>query len=298
MKITNTELKAEGLRIIRGKNKGSFPYCNTMIVGEREFMVIDPHSLKEEMEKIAKNTLCLFLSHYHTDHTRYHQLFSCEIYAPEKDKKAFLSLDGLAEHIGIKGSPFENLWRERLEKKGSIPKTDKFYTDGEKFSVDGIEFSAVSLPGHTAGHSGFYVKSFSLLFVTDIDFTTFGPWYGNENSSIEDYLSSLDKILQINADIYITSHERWILRREEVEREVERFRRMIEMRSEIIFDKLKTPLSLDEILKEKIIYKNSSRNMDFMIAFMERKMIEKHLSLLMKKGMVRKREDGKFERAG
>jgi glyoxylase-like metal-dependent hydrolase (beta-lactamase superfamily II) len=50
--------------------------------------------------------------------------------------------------------------------------------DGEVLEAGGTRMRFVHLPGHTPGHSGIWFEEEDLLFVADIDLTSFGPFYG------------------------------------------------------------------------------------------------------------------------
>ena len=62
------------------------------------------------------------------------------------------------------------------------------------------------LPGHTRGHSGFRMDG--VFFLSDIDLTGFGPYYGDVWSDLEDFEASLAKVRDEEADFYVTFHHK------------------------------------------------------------------------------------------
>ena len=49
-------------------------------------------------------------------------------------------------------------------------------------------------PGHTRGHSAFHVESDDVFFLADIDLSSFGPYYGDAWSDLEDFERSLVQV--------------------------------------------------------------------------------------------------------
>ena len=62
------------------------------------------------------------------------------------------------------------------------------------------QVEAVHLPGHTRGHSGFRISG-GVFFLSDIDLTGFGPYYGDVWSDLEDFERSLDVVRGEEADV-------------------------------------------------------------------------------------------------
>ncbi len=295
--ISEEKIEAPGLLILRGDNTGRYPYCNTLVIGEDRVVVVDPHSSRSAIEAITSRTEMLLFTHYHTDHIRYHQLFHCEFYAPAPDRLAFSGIEGLAQHTGILGSPYETQWFKRLESRSwRMPEVHNFYKDGDSFSLGSVTLQVVHLPGHTKGHSGFLIPEYNLLFTADVDFTDFGPWYGNACSSIEDFIATLEKIRQMSPRYVVTAHERWVVYAEELEEEIRRYQNIIQQRDEMFLELLKKPMDLNSLLNLHPIYGKSGMKNDFMINFMEAQMIEKHMQRLLKKGLIEKTGDGRYVR--
>ena len=84
------------------------------------------------------------------------------------------------------------------------------FSDGDVFDLGGgVTVEAVHLPGHTRGHSGFRMDG--VFFLSDIDLTGFGPYYGDVWSDLEDFEASLAKVRDEEADFYVTFHHKGVI---------------------------------------------------------------------------------------
>ena len=86
----------------------------------------------------------------------------------------------------------------------------KAYNENTPFQIGEIKLTPLYMPGHTHDHYCFYEPSQKIMFTFDIDFDSFGPWYGHRESSISEFKNSLKKIKEFeNPDnlFYITP--RW-----------------------------------------------------------------------------------------
>ena len=55
----------------------------------------------------------------------------------------------------------------------------------------GTSVRAIHAPGHTRGHCAFLVEPEGILFLGDIDLSSFGPFYGDAWSDLEDFERTL-----------------------------------------------------------------------------------------------------------
>ena len=49
------------------------------------------------------------------------------------------------------------------------------FADGDVFDLGGVRIRAIHAPGHTRGHSLFHVEPDDVLYLGDIDLSSFGP---------------------------------------------------------------------------------------------------------------------------
>jgi hypothetical protein len=96
------------------------------------------------------------------------------------------------------------------------------------------------------------------------------------------------RLLEIPADIYITSHETGIIRGDITEM-VETYLNVITQREERILEFLERPRTADEIVERWIIFRRELQPRYF-FEFAERGMIIKHLERLIRNGTVGTKE--------
>lgn len=82
------------------------------------------------------------------------------------------------------------------------------FADGDEIQTGKNTIKAIHLPGHSAGHYGFYFEKENILFSADIDLVRTGPWYNSNSGNVGDLIASVQKIKEINPCIIVPSHRR------------------------------------------------------------------------------------------
>src|SRR6185295_8374979 len=86
------------------------------------------------------------------------------------------------------------------------------YHDGDVFDLGGgVRVRAIHAPGHTRGHSLLHVEPDDVLYLGDIDLSSFGPYYGDAWSSLEDFERTLAMVRAMPARWYATFHHVGVL---------------------------------------------------------------------------------------
>ncbi len=99
-----------------------------------------------------------------------------------------------------------------LYHKKFVPFTvDQVLSDGAHFSVCGLSFTAVHLPGHSMGCTAYLLQweGRQLIFSGDVIGTLLGGdfgWSGSIDFNKEIYIQSLLKLSQIDTDIMLPGH--------------------------------------------------------------------------------------------
>ena len=118
----------------------------------------------------------------------------------------------------------------------------------------GVTVEAVHLPGHTRGHSGFRIGD--VFFLSDIDLTGFGPYYGDVWSDLEDFEASLRRVREEDAEFYVTFHHKGVIEgRETFVELVDSFTAVIDRRHDAMLDFLAEPHSIEEMAAHRFIYR-------------------------------------------
>ena len=122
------------------------------------------------------------------------------------------------------------------------PDAEGFH-DGHVFDLGGgVRVEAVHLPGHTRGHSGFRIGE--VFFLSDIDLTGFGPYYGDAWSDLDDFEASLERVRDEQAAFYVTFHHKGVIEgREQFVELVDAFTAVIDRRHGAMLEFLGEPHS-------------------------------------------------------
>ena len=153
--------------------------------------------------------------------------------------------------------------------------------DGAVLDLGRRSVTVVHLPGHTAGHCGLLVEPDGFLFVGDIDLTSFGPYYGDLSSSLDDLLTSMGRLRDVEARWYGTSHQVGVLDdRQAFLAALDRFAAVVDRRDET----LRQPRTLADVVAQRLVYRPHVR-LPFVEA-VERRTALLHLERLTRHGLV------------
>ena len=73
--------------------------------------------------------------------------------------------------------------------------------------LGGTRVRAVHLPGHTAGHCVLLVEPQGIAFIGDFDLSSFGPYYGDASSSLEQFEATLALLTELPlASLHVFSY--------------------------------------------------------------------------------------------
>lgn len=70
-------------------------------------------------------------------------------------------------------------------------------------TANGITMNILHIPGHMAGHLAVYLPKSKLMFMGDIDLTSFGPWYGCMDSDLLAFEHSIQILQKYDIDIQL-----------------------------------------------------------------------------------------------
>ena len=145
----------------------------------------------------------------------------------------------------------------------------------------------IHTPGHSAGHCCFFFPLEQVLYLGDIDLTSFGPWYASNNSSIDAFLASIEQIRKLNPKIVVTSHGDGLIT-ENIDERLDSYAQIISRRDSRILEFLSEPRRLEEILDLEIVYRRPHKSPDSFFYWDDRMMIEMHLARLQHSGTIKK----------
>lgn len=288
------------VKFVAGENQARFPFCNCLLIDDEVRAIIDTGAGDTTLQLVNPPAVDMVIySHYHYDHVSGFKLFpQAEVWAHPLDAVPMRSLKVFGYYCGFE------LWPALMGRQGTPPMVwedkefrmelgqQKFYyyypltvhqvfTDGHVFNLGETQIKAIHTPGHTAGHSAFYIEKDGILFSADIDANNWGPWYGNLHSDIDQYIDSIEKVIALQPKILLTCHEEPIT--QDIEERLRKYLNRIYERDERILNFLAEPKTLREIATQNYIYHQHRAEI---FLFWEMLMAQKHLDHLIKAGQV------------
>ena len=286
---------APNIYYLFGENKSRFPYCACLYIKGRDRRVlIDAGMGPENMAPVKKLGIdLLILSHCHIDHrlTRT-EIPNVPVWCHDKEEKYFQDKDQFFTAMGLKrsGLDLDRLFDFARGRFGV--EIEQRLNDGDRIDLGGITLQTIYTPGHTPGHIAFFIPEHELIFSGDIDLTRFGPFYGHDFADIGDFLSSIQRLKQLEAKIAVSGHAGPF--NGNLAARFEGYKQVIFNRDRRLLEKLSRPKSIEDFKGSNLFYKTYP---DFpeLIRWFELVHIEKHLMRLKTMGEVRQ-EDNKWIR--
>jgi glyoxylase-like metal-dependent hydrolase (beta-lactamase superfamily II) len=169
------------------------------------------------------------------------------------------------------------------------------FSDGHVFDLGGVTVEAVHLPGHTRGHSGFRISD-GVFFLSDIDLTGFGPYYGDAWSDLEDFEASLVQVRDEDADYYVTFHHKGVIEgRPTFVKMIDDFRAVIDRRHQAMLDHLAEPRTVADMVEHRFVYRPHVESL--FVGPVERRTAELHLQRMLRRGEAVEVGPGRYRRA-
>jgi len=138
----------------------------------------------------------------------------------------------------------------------------------------------------------FLIEPDGVLVTGDIDLSTFGPYYGDAYSDLDDFESTLHAVRTIEARHYVTFHHKAVVDgHESFAAAIDSYAAVIERRSSALLDLLGEPRTFDDLVGVGILYRPGTRPPVFGESA-ERYTIRRHLDRLAREGRVSSSGDG------
>jgi len=291
----NIQKITENIYLVIAPEDGRFPYCHGFLFTGDQNILIDAGADEDLISRIDKEIGIdtLVISHSHPDHIRrWFALSHRRLLLPAETPDSAFDINSLGERF--MGSRKTGLhWVEEIAKPlglRALRKPDVRFSDGDIFDTGSARIEAVHAPGHLDDHYCFFEHISGTLISTDIDFTTFGPWYGNPEGKIKPFKDSIKKVMHLPYSRVCTSHKP--PHQGDAELRFNAFLAAFDRQKNEIYDFLGKGKTLEEVATGSVFYKNKFSGSDVFYTF-EKHMAEKNLSILVEEGKV-KNENGLY----
>jgi glyoxylase-like metal-dependent hydrolase (beta-lactamase superfamily II) len=217
------------------------------------------------------------------------------VHVHEADLPAAQSWPGLVAAYGSNESYVAAMLDQFQRKFFYAPRPDAIgYADGAVWDLGQARVRAFHMPGHTAGHSVLLVEPEGVAFIGDIDLSSFGPYYGDASSSLSDFRQTLERVADIPAKVWVTSHHRGVYtNREHFLRDLAAYTKTLEKRELRLAELLRaSPKTLEQLVECRLLYPPGHQ--DFWVVDAETRSISRHLDEMLADGRVQADASGVY----
>jgi hydroxyacylglutathione hydrolase len=283
------------VRFIPGANSGRYPCCHSIYI-EGAGVLIDPASDRERLTRLRdeEGVKAVWLSHWHEDHIAHLDLFEdTPLLMSAADVPPLADLETFLDWYDMDHDQYREFWREiMLTNFHYRPRRPTgFLEGGQVVDLGEVTVEIIAAPGHTPGSLVFLFREPEVLFLVDYDLTSFGSWYGDRYSSIDQTIETIHRLREIPAKIWLTGHETGVFEQNPGEL-WDRYLAVIDTRQQKLEKFLAEPRTMDEIIEAWIVYGRPREPKDF-YWFSEKAIIRKHLQRLEAQGRLGL-EDGRY----
>ena len=276
------------IRFIPGKHDGRYPYCHSFFI-ESAGILIDPSSDRERLKQLRENpgVKAVWLTHWHEDHMKHLDLFDhIPLLISEADAPPLSDISVFVDWCDTPCRDHGRYWEKILKEKFHYKprKPAGFLKGGQVIHLNDLTVDVLHTPGHTGGHLSFFFREPEVLFLGDYDLTPFGPWYGSRDSSIEDVISSVGRLKNMPAKVWLTSHETGIFEKDPGPL-WDAYLAVIQEREDKLIRLLETPRTMEDIVEACIVY-GRPREPEAFFKSGEYSTMKKHLERLMKNAVA------------
>ena len=281
-----------------------FSCCDGLIIlpgdGKDHPIVLDLNIEPELVIKIGK--VIGFPSHYvcthgHMDHIAHvHQWekLGAIILAPSPEHEYLMDLEKFFSGFGWNESIDFSLIKKfaKLNRYQPCKKISSF-SPGTSLKIDDITIETIPLFGHSKAHTGFYLPDLKELHISCLGFDQlelgmngFGPWYGFEECSIEQYFKDIElteRIFREKSDFLTSSHSYVVSHLDfspfEYMRNKIKNNQLIVDQAILSLKEKNLPISVNNLLDLDIFFQKKTMDSfrKSIWSFWESKMLEKHL---------------------
>lgn len=281
------------VHFIPGANKGRYPHSNSVYVDGSGILIDAGADEARYRELLAgPGVKEVWLSHCHEDHLTHLDLFAgLPLVQMACEAGSLSGVEAILDGYGFEREDYRDYWRTRLSAEFNIRprRATRYFTPGEILDLGVCTVEVILSPGHTPGHTAFFFREPQVLFLGDYDLTAFGPWYGDRLGSIDETITSVRRLQQVPAKVWLTSHEDGCFEGDATEA-FDRYLAVIDAREAKLLEFLSAPRTMEDIVAACLVYRKPREPKAF-FEWGEGAIMGKHIERLMKKGTIAREGD-------
>ncbi|MGJ7922028.1 MBL fold metallo-hydrolase [Neobacillus sp. LXY-4] len=273
--------------IVEGPKNSKVPFSRSLFIDCQEKVLIDsgadPNALREIEREYGVELIVN--THYHPDHTTYNHRFpNAAKWINPIEFRTSRTIKGVAQVYGIYqewGPDGAEQWEKSIpaEWVKNLEEISDFYEYEKIYNFGGIKVQFLHTPGHTKGLSCPYFPDLGVVYAGDYDMTSFGPWYNGTDGDIEEFIRSGNQLLTVDADTFITGHQKGIFTKQEFKQAMGNYLSIIDKRDELIEKHVRQGMNFDELTSVGIFYPKHALAKPY-FKMWERIGVRKHLERL------------------
>jgi len=275
------------LIVLEGKNDSKVPYSRSLYLDCSEKVLIDSGAQRKQLVNIDHEfgIELIINTHYHPDHIRNNHVFSN---IPKWMNPLEYEMSRSIEKIAMANGVFQEwgpigveAWKQTMPQEliENLDGISGSYKYESEYQFGDVKVIFLHTPGHTSGLACPYFPELGVVFTVDYDMTSFGPWYNGTDGNIEEFIASGKRLLTLDADTYITGHQKGIFTKQEFKQAMDSFLAIIDKRDELIAKYVKEGLTFKELTSIGIFYPKKHLENPILQTW-ERSGIRKHLKRL------------------
>lgn len=279
----------DGIYLVEGPNQSRFPFCNAFLFTGSETALIDTGIGAERIREIDAITRIdtLVISHSHPDHIlAWHALTDRRIVYPAETPPTVHDLVDLGERFTGSRTGGE-YWAEKIGRGLGIHplrEPDSRYSNGDILEFGPSQLEAIRTPGHLSDHYCFFERISGILFTTDIDFSRFGPWYGNPESDLDVFIDDVKQVMALPYRQVCGAHKSAVAAGD-AEPAFAAYLAAFDAHRDLVLTQCGVPTSIDALVDASPFYNDRFPDKTLQRIF-EKNMIEKHVVRLIREGRI------------
>ncbi len=267
------------VELLVGARGGRFPFSNCLLVEDGGVKVLVDSGCGRDMLMRVKGIVdYIVYTHHHPDHiSGYHIVEGAPCYSPQGEEP-YKTIEDLGRRFA---STSYREWINMATSLIGLAKVPRcmYYTPGEDLCIRGLCLKTISAPGHLQTHTLIDIDGH--LHITDIDLTSFGPWYANPESDPLAFLSDIIMVYHTNFKRLTTSHKDKVYSPDEAREALRSYALKLLETMETVHGSLgEEPLRPEDLAGRGLIYRRYLPGFEAIMRYFETSMIRKILHIL------------------